>query len=101
MDDIVKLAPIVKEKLFALMDQNNIGLVEYNSFLEILQITQVSKPKVTVPDNFDWEEKIVKKLKNCICSSQITVEEAFKSFDHDFDGVVSKDDLKWTLINLL
>ena len=83
------------------MDQNNIGLVEYNSFLEILEITHVSKPKVTVPDNFNWEEKIVKKLKNWICSSQITVEEAFKSFDHDFDGVVSKDDLKWTLINLL
>jgi len=29
------------------------------------------------------------------------VEEAFKSFDRDFDGIINKEDLKWALMNIL
>lgn len=29
------------------------------------------------------------------------MEEAFKCFDKDFDGYISKDDLKWALVNIL
>ena len=32
---------------------------------------------------------------------RITIEEGFKCFDKDFDGYVSKDDLKWGLVNIL
>ena len=42
-DRVVTLSPKVKESLFALMDKNNIGMVDYESFLEVLQITAVSK----------------------------------------------------------
>ena len=72
------------------MDTNGIGMVEYSSFLEVLEITGVSRPKVSVPDNFHWEEDVVEKLKSWVRGSGLTVEEAFKSFDRDFDGLVSK-----------
>ena len=36
VDQIVKLSPMVKEQLFARMDVNNIGMVDYESFLETL-----------------------------------------------------------------
>ena len=29
------------------------------------------------------------------------MDEAFKCFDKDFDGFISKDDLKWGLTNIL
>jgi len=32
---------------------------------------------------------------------RITIEEAFKCFDRDFDGFILKDDLKWGLISIL
>ncbi len=32
---------------------------------------------------------------------RITVEEAFKCFDRDFDGVVNKNDLQWAIVNVL
>jgi Ca2+-binding EF-hand superfamily protein len=31
----------------------------------------------------------------------LNAEDAFRSFDKDFDGVISKSDLKWGLENLL
>ena len=32
---------------------------------------------------------------------RITVEEAFKCFDRDFDGFIKKDDLRWSILNIL
>ncbi len=101
IDEVCKLSPMVKEQLFARMDVNGIGMVDYDNFLEALQTTIVSAPKVRTADNFDWEEKMIQKLKNYISHNGITVEEAFKAFDRDFDGKVSKEDLKWALINIL
>ncbi|MBK8156481.1 MAG: EF-hand domain-containing protein [Streptococcus sp.] len=31
----------------------------------------------------------------------MTIEEAYKAFDRDFDGKINKGDLKWVLINIL
>jgi Ca2+-binding EF-hand superfamily protein len=101
IEQVIKLSPMVKEQLFALMDTNGIGMVDYDSFLETLRITIVSKPKARVSDNFDWEEDVIEQLRQYIRSASITPEEAFKAFDHDFDGIVSKSDLKWVLVEIL
>jgi Ca2+-binding EF-hand superfamily protein len=52
-------------------------------------------------DNFDWEYEVIAQLRQWVARERITVEEAFKSFDKDFDGYVSKQDLRWALINVL
>lgn len=101
IDKVIKLSPIVKEQLFALMDVNSIGMVDYDSFLEVLHTTIVSRPKTHVPDNFNWEESIIQQLKDYIAENRITVEEAFKTFDKDFDGQINKQDLKWVIQHIL
>lgn len=45
--------------------------------------------------------KWCKKFKNWINSEGITVEEAFKAFDRDFDGFIDLEDLKWILTNII
>lgn len=52
-------------------------------------------------DNFDWENQIIEQIKQWINVSRITVEEAFKSFDRDFDGAINKEDLRWALLNIM
>jgi Ca2+-binding EF-hand superfamily protein len=92
----------IKEKLFALMDKNQIGLVDYPNFLEIINLSSAFKiNKGQYNDNFDWENDVIEKIKHWIHSDRITIEEAFKSFDKDFDGYVNKEDLKWSLIHIL
>lgn len=44
---------------------------------------------------------MIEHIKQWIIASRITVEEAFKCFDRDFDGFILKDDLKWALITIL
>ena len=59
----------IKEKLFALMDKNNIGLVDYPNFLEIIQVSTANKPrKAGCQDNFDWEESIIDQIRMWIMS---------------------------------
>jgi Ca2+-binding EF-hand superfamily protein len=41
------------------------------------------------------------KIKEWILSKKCTIEEAYKCFDRDFDGLVSKSDLRASLISLL
>ena len=101
MDPIIKLSPLVKEQLFALMDVNKIGMVDYDAFLATLKKTAVSAKVIRVNDNFDWEYEIIHKIKDWIKDEGITVEEAFKAFDRDFDGFIDIDDLKWVLINII
>jgi len=37
LDKVLTLASSIKEKLFSLMDKNQIGLVDYPNFLEVIQ----------------------------------------------------------------
>jgi len=98
----MSLSHPVKEKFFALMDKNKIGLVDYQNFLDIIQATGASKIKKNdFSDSFDWENSVIEKIKAWILKEKITIEEAFKCFDRDFDGFINKEDLKWAIVSIL
>jgi len=54
-----------------------------------------------VNDNFDWQEKIIEKIRNWVKVAKVNSVEAFRSFDKDFNGLISKADMKQSLIDLL
>jgi Ca2+-binding EF-hand superfamily protein len=98
---VLTLSIPIKEKIFAIMDKNKIGLIDYPNFLEIIQLSSANTKKQGCEDNFDWENGIIEKIKDWINRERITVEEGFKCFDKDFDGYISKDDLKWGIVSIL
>jgi len=99
LDDILKLSQPIKEQLYALMDKDNIGLISYDQFLEVLRLQNIDKK--AIEDNFDWENEVIDKIRQWIVDQGLTVEEAFKCFDKDFDGFISKQDLKRSLLDIL
>jgi len=99
MADVVNLSVPVKEQLYTLMDKNQTGLISYDQFLEVLKLENFEKK--TVEDNFDWEQEQINSIKQWIVQQRLTVPEAFKCFDKDFDGFISKQDLKESLIEIL
>ena len=70
--------------------------------MEVINLSSASKlSKAHLNDNFDWENGVIEQIKQWVAKERITIEEAFKCFDKDFDGYVSKDDLRWALANVL
>jgi len=41
------------------MDKNEIGLVDYPNFLEIINISPANKISKKSNDNFDWENDVI------------------------------------------
>ena len=53
MVDVLELSVPVKEQIYTLMDKNNMGLISYEQFLDVLRLENFEKE--TTEDNFDWE----------------------------------------------
>lgn len=99
LSTVVGLAPLVLEQIYALMDKQSVGLINYSQFLDVLKRMQIDARSMN--DNFDWEQSTIAKIRAWIVAKRCTVEEAHKCFDIDFDGVINKADLKSALTNLL
>lgn len=60
IDKILTLSVPIKEKIFALMDKNEVGLVDYPNFLEVINLKpSLKKNKGAYKDNFDWENDVI------------------------------------------
>lgn len=96
-------APIL-EKLFNIMDTNSIGMIDLQRFEAILRAeapAQIPKPASTIADSFDWQENIIRRIKEWVKTQKINALDAFRIFDQDFNGLISKEDMKVSLIEHL
>jgi len=60
IDKILTLSVPIKEKIFALMDKNEIGLVDYPNFLEVINLSpSLGVSRGPFKDNFDWENGVI------------------------------------------
>ncbi len=57
-------------------------------------------PPVT-EDDWDWELEILFKIRNWCKRENLTVEDAFRTFDKDYDGEISKGDIKTFLVDIM
>lgn len=45
-------------------------------------------------DNWDWELEMMNKIRSWCKRENLTLEDAFRTFDRDFDGEISKGDIR-------
>lgn len=96
-------APIL-EKLFNVMDTNSIGMIDLKRFEAVLRAeapAQIPKPAKIISDSFDWQENIIKRIKEWVKKQKINALDAFRIFDQDFDGLISKADMAASLVQHL
>ena len=111
------------EKIFNLMDENKIGMVDLEKFYRSLFVEdpqydlihhgevvnhQANDPGEPIEDSFEWQNQVVAQIKVWFKREklrqrdlQLDPQDAFKSFDIDFDGKVSRADLKKALTSFL
>lgn len=100
----VPVAGPILEKLFGLMDSNGIGLVDFEKFSEIISIetqSQIPKPGRKLHDGFQWQEMVIGNIKDWVRNQKLTPVEAFRSFDKDFNGLITRQNMKSSLTEFL
>ena len=93
----VPIASTILEKIFALMDKNEIGLVDYEKFSCILNIettSQIPKNEQGFKDDFNWQEQTIERIKKWARQNNLNATESFKSFDKDLNGQIDKAAMK-------
>ena len=75
-------------------------MIDYPHFLMVIKKPLNSK-KVIINDSFDWQSSIISKLHLYFNSEKLSPADAFRIVDSDFDGFISKSDLKKFLISVL
>jgi hypothetical protein len=57
------------------MDKKKIGLVDYDTFLSVIQASQAKDiARNNFTDSFDWENSVIEQIKNWIIREKITIE---------------------------
>ena len=81
------------------MDKQKIGMIDFPKFVEVLKDIEIDpKPH---NDNWSWENDAMNRIRQWITREGLTARDAFKAFDRDFDGKVTKKDLNNALTGLL
>lgn len=93
LDKIIKLSQPTKDGFFAYIDKRRIGMISYDEILKILKRGVLESRVDLSEDNFDWQEDMIKLIKQYAKEKNLTVEDIFRIADADFDGSVSRKDL--------
>ncbi|KAM3134464.1 hypothetical protein pb186bvf_013430 [Paramecium bursaria] len=101
IDKIMILSQPAKDGFFAFMDKQKIGLIDFNTFNRYLGKSIIKKMPNLTEDDWDWEMEILFKIRNWCQRENITVEDAFRTFDKDFDGQINKIDLRTFIKDIL
>lgn len=86
IDKILNLSQPAKDGFFAFMDKQKIGLIDQNTFVRYMGKSIIKKMAGITEDDWDWEMEVLFKVRNWMQRENITVEDAFRTFDKDFDG---------------
>ncbi|CAK62279.1 unnamed protein product (macronuclear) [Paramecium tetraurelia] len=101
IDKIMTLSQPAKDGFFAFMDKQRIGLIDLNTFVKFMSKSIIQQMPSLSEDDWDWELEILFKIRNWCQRENITIEDAFRTFDKDFDGQINKADLRTFLKDIL
>ena len=76
------------------MDKQKIGMINYSTFLETLNKSLFIENAKVSDDNFEWVYETIDKIREWFSREGLSVEDAFRTADKDFDGGINKKDLK-------
>jgi hypothetical protein len=87
-------------QIFGHMDVLGTGLVEFENFKQVLEAKYPNQLPHKMPqaeDGFNWQQDVIKGIRGFVKKEKLSAHDAFRYFDQDFDGLVSKADMQLSL----
>lgn len=73
-------------------------MVDYNHFINLMK-KPVTEPEIKLtPDNFDWQLDMIMNIREWFAKEKLTVEDAFRTLDKNYQGEIREKDLHDFLI---
>jgi len=93
IDDVLKLAPSIKDQFFSRLDNRKLGMVDMDTFMKLFK--EFTNREVVVKNNWEVENKMFDDLKKYIRDNMhLSDNEVFMGMDFDYDGNISLEDFK-------
>ena len=100
IDEIMPLAPAMKDQFFNYLDFYHNGLIDLNTFIVALE--GFSNSNVLIQNNNKIENEILSELKKFIIkNSKLSDNEIFEVMDKDCDGLINIDDFRKFVVDNL
>ncbi|EGR32180.1 hypothetical protein IMG5_093040 [Ichthyophthirius multifiliis] len=105
-DDIFKgirklnldLNPLQITELHRILDKNKDGFVDLDDWMNVI----VSNCKTMQrEDDWQWTNDVLNKIKQWYKNEGLSIQDAFRVFDQDFDGYINKKDIENFLLQVL
>jgi Ca2+-binding EF-hand superfamily protein len=98
---ILSLSKNIVKGLFAYMDRNQIGMIDFSNFIKVIKKTVLDNLEEKGEDNFGWQVDVIKSIQKWFFSNNISSEDAFRIVDTDFDQNISQNDMRHFLETVL
>ena len=98
LDKITSISDQGKQELFMKLDKLGIGLFSYDQFKKLLSTAdgvalRLYEKDVKPDDKFEWEQGVIRQILDWIFDKRLSLADAFKIMDVNFDGVIQLSDL--------
>jgi len=100
IDEIITLAPGMKDKFFSFLDIRKLGLVDLDTFLK--RFKEFKSSEVIANNSWDTEQWILRDFSHWLkLNHRVSENELFTALDYDADGIIGHNDFKRFILERL
>ncbi len=100
IDEIIKLAPGMKDQVFSFLDIRALGLVDLDTFMK--RFKEFKSSEVIANNNWDTEQWILREFSHWLkLNHRVSENELFTALDYDSDGIIGINDFKRFILERL
>lgn len=100
IDDVINLAPGMKDKFFSFLDIRKLGLIDLDTFMK--RFKEFKSSEVIAINNWDTEQWILNEFSLWLkLNHRVSENELFTALDYDSDGIIGASDFKKFLLTRL
>jgi len=100
IDEVINLAPGMKDKFFSFLDIRKLGLVDLDTFMK--RFKEFKSSEVIANNNWNTEQWILNEFSQWLkLNHRVSENELFTALDYDSDGIIGANDFKQFLLTRL